>query len=364
MKILVLGIGNAQVDLIKLLSKDHTVHALSYSRKGRGLEFTHHFKKVDIRDEKKVESYAKKHAIELVYSVGSDLGMVTSAKVSYNLGIPSFISPEVASICHKKHLLRAHLDGTEGNLDHKVLNQPDDIGDFKLPCIIKPVDSQGQRGVYFVETKKQLEDKFNSVIEFSDEKKAIAERYIHGSEVSVNAYVIKGKIVFSIISDRIVWPEYPGGLIQKHRIPSQFINTESKAKINTLVEDVVKKIGVKNGPVYFQIKLKGNNPKLIEVTPRLDGCHLWRLIEYAAGVNLLETTVNHIMEADFDKITFKKPDKSWILEFMCKTPQTALDKESYDLGNPHFLEWYYKNGDIISPINTYLEKCGYKIYNS
>jgi len=362
MNILVLGIGNAQVDLIKLLSEDHFVHALSYSRDGRGLEFADYFKKIDIKDVKGVENYAKKHAIELIYSVGSDLGMVTSAKVSYNLKLPSFIFPKVASICHNKHLLRTHLEGIQGNINYKVFQNPDEISDFEFPCIIKPVDSQGQRGVYLVYTKKELRNKFDKVIQFSEKKLSIAERYIDGPEVSVNVYVIEGEIKFSIISDRIVWPQYPGGLIRKHRIPSKFVNEKSTKKIYTLVRKIITKLGVKNGPVYFQIKLEDHQPKLIEVTPRLDGCHLWRLIKFATGVDLMQTTIDHLIDNIVSGLNPEVTDENWVLEFMCEEPSKSFNKDKYDLCSSAYYEWYYENGETVRPINAYLEKCGYKIY--
>jgi len=364
MEILVLGIGNAQVDLIKLLTENHTVHALSYSREGRGLEFADYFEKIDIKDEKGVEDYTKRHAIELIYSVGSDLGMVTSAKVSYNLNLPSFIVPNIVSICHNKHLLRTHLDGIQGNINHKVLRHPDDIGDFEFPCIIKPVDCQGQRGVYLVDTKKELKDKFDKVIQFSKTETSIVEHYVEGPEVSINAYVKEGKIRFSIISDRIVWPEYPGGLIRKHRMPSQFVNEESTKKINALVKKTITKLGIKNGPVYFQIKLEDHQPKIIEVTPRLDGCHLWRLIKFATGVDLMQTTIDHLIDNIVRGLNPEVTDENWVLEFMCEEPSKLFNKDKYDLDSSAYHEWYYEDGETVRPINTYWEKCGYKIYTS
>lgn len=366
MKILVLGIGPAQVDLLKFLSGNHTVHAISYTSEGEGRKYAQYFEVIDIKDQQAVLGYAKKHNIDLVYTVGSDLGMVTSAWVSDKLQLSSFVTPGIATLCHSKHLLREKLDGMEGNLDYKLLSRPADIGSFPFPFIIKPVDSQGQRGVFLIKNRDELEKKFASSLKHSTARKVIAETYIKGPEISVNAYVIDGQTEFAIISDRITWDNYSNGIIHKHRIPSEFTTEESKELVLQLVAKTVTKLGIKNGPVYFQIKLDNSIPKLIEVTPRLDGCHLWRLIKYTTGVNLLEITMEHltgkpIQNISATDIATRNVNESWELEFICARPGEKFFRDNYDIVESNYHEWYYHNGEVVKPVNSVLEKCGYKI---
>lgn len=364
MDILILGVGGVQVDMLKLLSQNHTIHGLSYKAEGKGRKYTDHFAIIDIKDKKSVLDYARKHNISLVYSIGSDLGMITSAWVSEQLNLPSFISYSTARVCHKKSMLRNKLKHIKGNIEHKVLATPSDMMGLQFPCIIKPVDSQGQRGVFLVRDQEELEQKFCSSVKYSREGKVIAERYIEGPEVSVNTYMIDGEIRFNLISDRIVWPQYSTGIIHKHRIPSQFINPAIESRIIRLISDIVKEVGIKNGPLYSQIKLEGNQPRLIEIAPRLDGCHLWRLIKYATGVDLLKITMNHLMGKNINSIKAAHIDKSWVLEFLCEEPGNHFKTDKYDLDDVCYHEWYYDNGAVVKSINTLLEKCGYKIYQT
>lgn len=362
MNILILGVSGVQTDLLKILSQKHTVHALSYKAEGVGREYADYFAVIDIKDKEAVLDYAKRHNCDLVYSVGSDLGMITSAWVSQQMQLPSFVSYDVAKTCHKKNLLRKKLEHVRGSIEYKVITSPSGIGCVQFPRIIKPIDSQGQRGVFLVRNQDELEQKFSESLKFSKEGKVIAERYIEGPEVSVNTYMIDGEIHFNVISDRIVWPQYQTGIIHKHRIPSQFVNAESKRRISRLISDIAKEIGLKNGPLYSQIKLEDNEPKLIEITPRLDGCHLWRLIKHATGVDLLETTINHLMGQDFDKLSTDYIEERWVLEFMCEKPGNRVNTHRYDVDEARFHEWYYENGAVVKPINNLLEKCGYKIF--
>lgn len=364
MNILVLGIGSAQVDLIKFLRNKHTIHALSYTTDGEGRKYVDHFGLVDIKNEKAVLAYAKKHNIEIVCSVGSDLGMVTAASVSEELQLPSFISSDVARICHNKYLLRAHLGDVRYNIPQKLLGSVSDVGEFEFPCIMKPVDSQGQRGVFFISNKRELEDKFSVSAKFSSDRKVVVENCIEGPEVSVNGYVINGKVEVLIISDRVVWQGHQIGLIHKHRVPSAFVKADSKKRIEELVTDVIKRIGITNGPVYFQIKLSHDTPKLIEVTPRLDGCHMWRLIKYASGFDFLEASMNHLLNGEIPEDVSHTINDTWTLEFLCQKPGTSFAADNHALDGSTLIEWYYQDGVAVTPVNGVLEKCGYKIYNS
>ncbi|PAU92852.1 carbamoyl-phosphate synthase small subunit [Aliifodinibius salipaludis] len=371
MKFLVLGIGNAQADLIRMLSGDHVIHAVSYSSEGAGKEFVDTFEQIDIKDEQSVFKYAKLEGIDIIYSVGSDLGMVTAAIVSNKLKLPSFITPEIARVCHNKDLLRARLSTLDWNVKYRVLEGTSDMTEFSYPFILKPVDSQGQRGVFLIKNRRDFVEKFSTSLRYSKSKRLIVEEYIEGPEISINAYIVDGEICFSFISDRIVWSEFSGGIINKHRFPSQFMTEESKSRIHQLMVEVTDRIGIKNGPVYFQIKLKGNKePKLIEVTPRLDGCHMWRLIKHATGVDLLATTIKHLMGGTGNRIVFNNINgtsngsETWVLEFMCEKPEKEVNIDNYDTSNSLYHDWYYKNGEVVNSMNTFMEKCGYQIYKT
>jgi predicted ATP-grasp superfamily ATP-dependent carboligase len=371
MKILVLGIGNAQADLIRMLAIDHEIHAVSYSSEGAGRQFVDTFKQIDIKDEQSVYEYAKLHSIDIVYSIGSDLGMVTAAVVSSKLKLSSLITPEIARVCNNKGLLRSRLSKLDWNVKHRMLEETSDMIEFSYPFILKPVDSQGQRGVFLVNNKRDFLEKFSTSLTYSRSKRLIVEEYIEGPEISVNAYLVDGEIRFSFISDRIVWSGFPGGIINKHRFPSQFIAVESKIRIHQLMVEVIDRIGIKNGPVYFQIKLKTNGePKLIEVTPRLDGCHMWRLIKHVTGVDLLEITTSHLMGDTENRFVFNNingtsnVNGTWVLEFMCEKPEREVNINKYDTTNSLYHDWYYKDGETVNPMNTFMEKCGYQIYKT
>ncbi len=229
---------------------------------------------------------------------------------------------------------------------------------------MKPVDSQGQRGIKLINSKEEFDYHFEVALSHSRSKKIIIEEFIEGPEISANVYMIDGEIVFSLISDRISWPQFEGGIIHKHIIPSKVINKNSEKLVNEMIKSVTKKLNINNGPAYFQIKVQNNQPKLIEVTPRLDGCHMWRLIKEGTGVDLLDITINHLIENRIDPnlLSFNDIQKELTLEFICKEPNSIVDESDYNIRDVLDLVQYYEIGEKVKAMNGYMEKIGYIIF--
>ena len=365
-RILILGAGNAQIDAIEYCkSRGYEVVGCSYTTVDCGIPHLDYFEQVDIKDVNGIIELASKYKVEAIYSVGSDLAMPTVMKASEMLKILHFITPETAETCHSKGKMRATLGKDfEGNARYllcKSIEEAMSYNDF--PAMMKPVDSQGQRGCFKVESTEDIKAHFETSMSYSFEGLVILEEFIDGPEVSVNAYMQDGVLKFGIVSDRYAFDNYPGGIIKEHRIPSTFADKETQGKCLDLTERVAKKLRIDNGPCYLQIKLRDNNdPIVLEVTPRLDGCHMWNLIKHYCGADLLDASFRHLIEDEsvLDN-DYKMPNEEYSLRFMSQEPNTSFAKSSFDISDAIYSCYYYEDGDRVLKINGYIEKCGYVI---
>lgn len=362
-KVLILGVGAAQVDALRWCrAAGLEVHACGLSEQGAGRKLADYFALIDIRNIQAVEEYARAHTIDLIYSVGSDAAMPTVAKVSEKLGLPSLFPSISAFICNNKHLMRQTLGpGFIGNLHYRVIRTLEDARTWDIfPCVMKPVDSQGQRGVMLLHSYLELTEHFSRTLSFSPSGQVILEECASGPEISVNVYSVAGQIKFLQLTDRIVFSEFPGGIVREHRIPAT-VSPAVEDSVHDLVRRVLEIISVPNGPAYFQIKLTDTGPKLLEVTPRLDGCHLWRLIREYCGVDLLDCTFRHLLGQPLPSFEKKSGATPLALVFPSGRPGEKVNLYSYNIGRPLYLEWYYEQGETIRPINGIMEKVGYFI---
>ncbi len=368
-RVLILGAGNAQIDAIEYCKgKGYEVVGCSYTTVDSGIPYLDYFEQVDIKSVEGVADLARRYEVAAIYSVGSDIAMPTVMKVSEALGLPHFISSETAEICHSKGVLREVLGRDfEGNAPFilcSTLEQALEYTDF--PGMMKPVDSQGQRGCFKVCSADDVQEKFASSLAYSFEGKVIIERFIEGPEVSVNAYMQDGQMKFAIVSDRYAFDNYPGGIIRKHIVPSSFADKEVRRKVIDLARRVAERTGIDNGPFYCQIKLNGGTePVILEITPRLDGCHMWNLIRHYCGADLLDACFRHLLDEE-EVLTeaYEQCEDEYCLEFMSKESNSTFDPEEFDTRASVYSRYYYKKGDRVLKVNGYIEKCGYMIYRT
>lgn len=363
MKVLILGVASVQMDAVLELKKmGCETYTIAMAKDGPAADVADHFETIDILDEESVISHIVKNKIDVVYSTGSDLPMPVACRISERLGMPHFVTAKAAYICNHKNAMREALTSEcEGNIPYQVLADKAHI-EIEYPVIMKPSDAQGQRGIFLINSQEQFDKLFEEVKQYSHEGKVIIEKYIDGPEVSVNGYMVNGVLRFIIASDRETWPEYTG-LIHRHIIPGKNFSKSAEKKIAKILEDACSRIGILNGPVYFQIKVQGDHPYIIEMTPRLDGCHMWKLLKRATGVNLMQLTFMHLLNNDISELN-KVIDRVIPMElvFWCQEPMTYMDRKKLHLPSDaveHF--YYYETGDYIRPINGRFDKIGYYI---
>ncbi|GAJ38347.1 ATP-grasp domain-containing protein [Saccharococcus caldoxylosilyticus] len=364
-KVLILGIAPVQMDaIIELKKMGVKTYACAQANDGPGSIYADHFQLINFTEVDRVIEFIQEHEIDCVYSVGSDIAIPISAAISEKMGLPHFVSSRTAKICNNKIKMREFLGNDfDGNIKFQLINNINDKIELSYPFIMKPSDSQGQRGVRLIKDYNEFQQHFEACKRFSREETVIIEEYIEGPELSVNAYMIDGDIAFFVPSDRVVWPQFQGGLIRKHVVPSKVLNSSTNERVKDLVCRVAKKLGIVNGPLYFQIKMKDDQPFIIEVTPRLDGCHMWNVLRYYTGVNLIKLTFEHLLFGNTDELyNCKKFEGQYTLEFLCDAPNKQADYTNFNIpSNTLFSFKYYNDGDLIRAINGQFEKIGYYI---
>ena len=106
-KMLILGAGNAQIDLIEYArDAGFEIYGCSYTNTDKGIPLLDHFAMIDITDAGKIEKYVVENRIDSIYSVGSDIAVPTICKVAEKTGKFHFVSSRTAQLCCNKHLMR------------------------------------------------------------------------------------------------------------------------------------------------------------------------------------------------------------------------------------------------------------------
>lgn len=363
---LILGTLAGQVDaMASLQDSGWEVHACGHERQGPGVDAADAFHLVDILDVDAVASLCVEHDVDLLYSVGSDIAMPTVAAVNERLGLPGFHDVETTEILHRKPLLRAFL--AEHDLSpvwsQRVTSGGDDVAPPSFPVIVKPSDSQGQRGITIVEDAVDLPAAITTAVASSRSDVAIVEELLDGPEVSVHVVVVDGEVRLFLPSDRHVWEGPLVGIPQAHVMPSRFLDGPTTGQVRELVDDVVDALGVLDGPLYFQLILTGDGPRIVEIAPRLDGCHLWRLVRHHLGLDLMAAIFRLLADDEWDDVDVDDAT-SHTLGFFLGSPLEPFRRDAHpppDGGEIVHLEYQVAEGELPRATNDVVARLGYWI---
>ena len=153
---------------------------------------------------------------------------------------------------------------------------------FGFPCVVKPPDRQGQRGLSFVRDEGELPHAFELALAASRSGDVLVEELVRGPELTVNAFSVDGRFHALTITDRVVAEPPAFGVALAHVWPSEHA-TDAVARAAHAAADAV---GVRNGPTYTQVLAGPDGPRVVELAARLGGGHDAELCEAALGIDL------------------------------------------------------------------------------
>ena len=244
-----------------------------------------------------VVAAAKKHKIDGIMTLATDMPMRSVAAVVKDMGLVG-IDEDTALKATNKAEMRVALSKGEVPIPKffKVSNEEEYLEatkQFKVPFIVKPADSSGSRGICEV---KDFHDKdaimaaYNYCKPFSRVGDVIVEEYMDGSEVSVETISIDGECHIIQITDKLTTgaPHY---VEMGHSQPTRH-SKEIARKIVEIAKAANKAIGITNGPSHTEIIVTEEGPKIVEIGARLGGDNITtHLVPLSTGVDMVECCI-------------------------------------------------------------------------
>ena len=367
---MVLGTNAGQADLIRYMkSIGWRVIGCSPTHGEPGQEFCDVVEAINIVDLDALEEAAKRHAVDYVYSISSDVAMKSVVALSERLGLPHFYDTAFISLLDDKAALRTFL--ADHNLSPvpfaKVASPEELIGWSTFPCMVKPTDAQGQRGVVRVDRAEDLAEAITQAAKFSHSKHAIVEGFLEGVEISCNVVVCGGKVRMKVLSERLVHGPHALGVPRGHLVPCVDVSKENQEAALELVDGIVDALGTRDGVLYFQMIVTPEGPRVVEIAPRLDGCHMWRLIRAAENVNLIEMAVACLtgagpVETVRNDGEGDRTARVQELMFQQMAPNGPFKDDTFPKPQDAiYHEYRYHPGEEVRAVNGTLEVVGYYV---
>lgn len=250
-------------------------------------------------DKEKVLDAAKRHQIDGIMTLASDMPMQTVAMVAKELKLVG-VSEDTALKATNKGKMRAALKAANVPVPlyfrvftkDEYLNAVNEIRELGYRCIIKPADNSGSRGIYLLEdySPKSIEEAYAYSRQSSRSGELMVEEYMEGAEVSVETLSINGKCHVIQVTDKVTTGA-PYFVEMGHSQPSrqpEYIRSE----IEKVAIAANHAIGIEDGPSHTEIKVTKDGPKIVELGARLGGDNITTyLTPLSTGVDMVESCI-------------------------------------------------------------------------
>ena len=333
---MILAGGNDQAALIKELkyhfNGDVETILLDMLSNVKAKPFADRFMQISTMDRDAVLKAAQEENVDYILTACGDQPLSTMAYVSARMGLPCYLSEDdVRDLTNKIYMKRKMVEnGIPTSKFHVIQNLDDDVNldEFEWPLIVKPVDSNGSKGVKKVERREDFRVLLKEAMSYSLSKKAIVEEFKAGEELSVDVYVegSTAKILMVTTSKKIQENKDSFTILQSEyppRIPY------SETRIHEIVQKIVNAFELHDTPLLVQMITNGDDYNVVEFSARMGGGSKYHIIEVLTGVNIMGVYVDMVM----GKRPSVSPEKKWNNALMCYvycTPGILSELSGFD----------------------------------
>jgi biotin carboxylase len=294
-KLLIIGASILQLPAIKRAKElGYYVAVIDYDPNAIGIPFADEYFNVSTIDIEGVVKTAEAFKPDGIMTLATDMPMRSIAAACEKLGLPGISFDTAVKSTDKGEMIKAfEQNGVEHPWYHIVasIDELDGIiKDITYPCISKPTDNSGSRGVMLIHNEQELREAVKYSSSNGRSGSVIVEEYMQGPEVSVEIITVDGEPNVLQVTDKLTTGA-PHFVEMGHSQPSR-LGDENLAKIRDLAKRAVKAVGIKNGPAHVEIILTQNGPKMVELGARMGGdCITTHLVPLSTGIDMIEATI-------------------------------------------------------------------------
>lgn len=371
-KIMILGASILQLPAIeKAIEMGYEVIAIDMNPNAVGFNVPGVVKEIiSTIDTQAILEAAKKHQINGIMTLASDMPMQSVAVVGREMGLVG-IDEDTALKATNKAFMRDALkkSGVPIPMYFRVKGieefkkAVEQIRMFGYKCIVKPADNSGSRGVDLLKENADLDLAYKYTVQYSRGGEIVVEEFMEGAEVSVETLAIDGEVSVIQITDKLTTGA-PYFVEMGHSQPSQ-LDKEVQEKIKKIAIAANKAIGIKNGPSHTEIKVTKEGPKIVELGARLGGdCITTHLVPLSTGVDMVEQSIK-IALGEKPNLTPHWNKGSAIRYIDTRTTGTVLEIEGVDetknIPGVYQVSIVHGVGECIGEIKSSVDRVGFII---
>ncbi len=285
-RIMILGAGRGQVDLIRAVKKyGHTAIVASIPGAYPGFAEADEICYVDISDPLAVEKEVASRNIEGITTCCLDTGMESLGYICDTFRFPG-PSLQASRTARDKFLMKElFLKGQVRTAKYQRVSSEEELSlccsTLSFPLIVKAVDQQGSKGIHIAEAPEALSDAWHATMSETRKEYCIVEEFLSGPKHGANGCIVNGELLFFVASEDITRQTAVLG----HIFPFE-IDTVIQEDIAQQSLAAVKALGLDNCVFNVDFILHKNQVYIIEATGRLGANGIPELLSLYYGTDI------------------------------------------------------------------------------
>lgn len=295
--IMFLGAGEEQCEAIDIaLELGLKVIAVDGNPNALGLKIADVGINADIKDVEEMIWIGKKYKIDGVTAHAVEIPRVI-AKVAKTLNLPG-LDPEVAERATNKVKRINCLAGHEvpcprfetAKTVEEAKRKAEKMG---FPCVFKPIDNAGARGVIKVINKDEVGGAFDHALSHTQKNVILIEEYLEGKELSTESIIYNDKIYTVAFADRNYDKKRfePFFIEDGGEMPTSLSKNEIE-KVTQTVDTAIRALGIDWGVAKGDVIINKGDVKIIEMAVRTSGGRFCSVkVPLSTGISMLRPLI-------------------------------------------------------------------------
>jgi len=330
---------------------------------------------VDFTDVPAVTEVARAHRVDGVLTVSADRAVPVVAAVAEALGLPGIGRETARRMTHKLAMRDALARAGLPQPRYAGLRSPADVGaaldTVRLPAVLKPADSGGQRAVFRIESHEDLHRSLPEALAESPTGEALIEEFVDGLELNGIVVTRAGEPALVTLSDRLRPPGVGFGVGWIHVFPPS-PNGRALARAEEAAVESVRALGLREGIAFPQLIVRPEGDvAVVEVAARIPGGQMADLVRYAVGVDLVEIALRQALGEEVpDALALPRFQQPLAIRFLTAEPGPLPAGRVRRIGSLEPVlaaegvvqaETYLEIGETIRPVRRDGDRRGYVI---
>lgn len=295
-KLLIIGASVLQLPaIIKAKKLGYYTIVADYNPKAIGVQYADEFYNVSTIDEEGIAQLAELIHPDGIMTLATDMPMRALALATTRTGLPGISYDTAVKSTDKGEMIKAfEAKGVEHPWFVIIENEGQlqtALPTITYPCVMKPTDNAGNRGVCYVSNETDLLAHYSYSHENSRGGKVIIEEYMEGQEVSVEIIVYHGEVHILAVTDKLTLGK--PYFVEIGHAEQSMLDAESVERIKDLATRAVKAVGIDDSPAHVEIMLTKDGPKMVELGSRMGGgCITTHLVPLSTGIDMIQSVMN------------------------------------------------------------------------